>query len=208
MRQMSPGMMRRLINYWPPFLFSGIRVIGIADDWRQVEAELRLRWWNRNAVGTMFGGSLFAMADPFYPLMLQHNLGRDYTVWTKSAAVEFLAPGRTVARVSFLLSAEALHEIRTATGEGKKCEPEFSGVISDLEGRLIAKVYLTLYVRKARAANGAATPAPVPIPSTPANRHRAKPDSYIPSSADYPPPAPTGIRRRNRAQALPPYPEP
>jgi acyl-coenzyme A thioesterase PaaI-like protein len=152
MRQMSPAMMRRLINYWPPFLFSGIRVIGIADDWRQVEAELRLRWWNRNAVGTMFGGSLFAMTDPFYPLMLQHNLGREYTVWTKSAAVEFLSPGRTVARVSFRLSAEVLHEIRAATEVGKKCEPEFSGVISDPEGSLIAKVYLTLYVRKRLAA--------------------------------------------------------
>lgn len=85
MRQMSAGMIRRLINYWPPLLFSGIRVIGMADDWRRVEAELRLR--------TMFGGSLFAMTDPFYPLMLQHNPGREYTVWTKSAAIEFLSPG-------------------------------------------------------------------------------------------------------------------
>jgi hypothetical protein len=103
----------------------------------------------------MFGGSLFAMTDPFYPLMLQHNLGREYTVWTKSAVVEFLAPGRTVARASFLLSAEVLHEIRAATEEGNKCEPEFSGVISDLEGRLIANVYLTLHVRRTRAADGA-----------------------------------------------------
>ena len=155
MRQMSSGVIRRLINYWPPFLFSGIRVIAVTDDWRRVEAELRLRWWNRNAVGTMFGGSLFAMTDPFYPLMLQHNLGPGYTVWTKSAAVEFLSPGRTVARVSFLLSAEVLHEIRAATEVGGKCEPEFSGVISDPEGRPIAKVYLTLHVRRSLTANHA-----------------------------------------------------
>ena len=51
-----------------------------AEDSRHVEVELRLTWWNRNAVGTMFGGSLFAMTDPFYALMLQHNLGRDYAV--------------------------------------------------------------------------------------------------------------------------------
>ncbi len=149
---MSPATIRRLINYWPPFLFSGIRVTGIADDWRRVDVELRLQWWNRNAVGTMFGGSLFAMTDPFYPLMLQHNLGPDYTVWTKSAAVEFLTPGRTVAQASFLLSVEVLDEIRVATEAGKKCEPEFSGVISDRDGRLIAKVSLTLHVRGRRAA--------------------------------------------------------
>jgi acyl-coenzyme A thioesterase PaaI-like protein len=94
------------------------------------------------------GGALFAMTDPFYPLMLQHNLGRDYTVWTKSAAVQFLSPRRTIARVSFLLSGEVLHEIRAATEGGKKCEPEFFGLISDPGGRLIAKVDLTLHVRR------------------------------------------------------------
>jgi len=151
MRQMSSGTIRRLINYWPPFLFSGIRVVSIADNWRRVEAELRLRWWNRNAVGTMFGGSLFAMTDPFYPLMLQHNLGRDYVVWMKSAAVEFLSPGRSAARASFLLSGEVLDEIRNTAEAERKCEREFSVAISDLDGGLIARVRLTVYVRKNRA---------------------------------------------------------
>ena len=77
--------------FWPPLLFSGIRVKRIAPDWRSVEVELRLRWWNRNALGTMFGGSLFAMVDAFYPLMLQHNLGRDYAVWVKSAQIRFIS---------------------------------------------------------------------------------------------------------------------
>jgi acyl-coenzyme A thioesterase PaaI-like protein len=150
---MSSRTIRRLINLWPPFLFSGIRVTRVAENWREVQTELRLRWWNRNAVGTMFGGSLFAMTDPFYPLMLQHNLGPEYIVWVKSALIDFLFPGRTVARASFLLSPQALDEIRLATEGGGKCEPVFSAAISDPQGRLIANVNFTLYVRRGRAAD-------------------------------------------------------
>jgi acyl-coenzyme A thioesterase PaaI-like protein len=149
-RPVSLRTLRRLINFWPPFFFAGIRLIGMSDDGRRAEAELRLRWWNRNAVGTMFGGSLFAMTDPFYPLMLQYNLGPGYSVWTKSASVEFVSPGRTIARARFLLSPENLDEIRRETASGKKFEPVFCVDICDPAARLIAKVSLTLYVRKAR----------------------------------------------------------
>jgi hypothetical protein len=149
-RPLSLRTVRRLINFWPPFFFTGIRLIGMSDDGRGAEAELRLRWWNRNAVGTMFGGSLFAMTDPFYPLMLQYNLGPGYIVWTKSASMEFVSPGRTIARAGFLLSPENLDEIRRETASGKKFEPVFYVDICDPAAGLIAKVSLTLYVRKSR----------------------------------------------------------
>jgi acyl-coenzyme A thioesterase PaaI-like protein len=148
---MSPMMIRRFINLWPPLLFSGIRVKSIAEDWRYVEVELRLRWWNRNAVGTMFGGSLFAMTDPFFALMLQHNLGPDYTVWVKSAKIEFVAPGRSIALASFQVSVETLAEIRSATEGGQKYEPAFSVAITDPQVKLIATVNALLYVRRKRA---------------------------------------------------------
>jgi len=77
----------------------------------------------------MFGGSLFAMTDPFYALMLQHNLGADYTVWVKSAEIEFVAPGRIIALASFQVSPEKLAEIRAATEGGQKYQPAFSVAI-------------------------------------------------------------------------------
>jgi acyl-coenzyme A thioesterase PaaI-like protein len=145
---MSPSLIRRLINYWPPLLFSGIRVRAISADWRYVETELRLRWWNRNAVGTMFGASLFAMTDPFYPLMLQHNLGPRYAIWTKSAQIDFIAPGRRIARARFELSAERIEEIRSATAQGKSYLPQFTTAITDLEGKLLTQVSKIVYVRR------------------------------------------------------------
>ena len=56
----SPRSLRRLLNIWPPFLFTGIRVLEIGEDWRSARVRLRMHAWNRNAVGSHFGGSLLS----------------------------------------------------------------------------------------------------------------------------------------------------
>jgi acyl-coenzyme A thioesterase PaaI-like protein len=154
LRSGGPGpnfdLLRRLINFWPPLLFSGIRVRSIAEDWSRVEAELRLSWRNRNGAGVIFGGTLFAMTDPFYPLMIQHRLGPDYLVWTKSAEIDFVSPGRDLARVVFLLSEEDIAAIKAATAGGEKHLQSFSIEITDRQGETIARVTLIVYVRKKR----------------------------------------------------------
>jgi acyl-coenzyme A thioesterase PaaI-like protein len=148
---MLPRFVRWMINFWPPLFFSGIRTKVIASDWSMVEAELRLRWWNRNAVGTMFGGSLFAMTDPFYPLMLQHQLGPGYAVWTKSADIEFMAPGRSLARATFRLSREEVERIRVATEGGDHCTPSFSTEIVGPSGKTIARINSVVHVRRLKS---------------------------------------------------------
>ncbi len=75
---MKPSLFRLGLNLWPPFLFAGIHVTALSADYRHARVELRMRPWNRNYVGTHFGGSLFAMTDPFWMLLTMQNLGRDY----------------------------------------------------------------------------------------------------------------------------------
>jgi acyl-coenzyme A thioesterase PaaI-like protein len=91
---MKASALRRGMNLWPPLLFSGIRIRHISDDFRAVDVELRERFYNKNYVGCHFGGSLFAMTDPFWMMMVMRNLDRSYTVWDKSAEIDFLRPGR------------------------------------------------------------------------------------------------------------------
>ena len=62
---MKASTLRWMFRIWPPFLFAGIRVAELSPDFRRARVELRQRWYNRNYVGTHFGGSLFAMTDPF-----------------------------------------------------------------------------------------------------------------------------------------------
>jgi acyl-coenzyme A thioesterase PaaI-like protein len=138
------------MNLWPPLLFAGIRVKVSDVNFRHFEVELKLRWWNRNMMGTQFGGSLFAMTDPFYMLMLSENLGPDYVVWDKAADIDFVAPGRGKVHAKFLVTPERLAEIRAATADGAKYLPVFEVDITDASGTLIAKVKRVLYVRKKR----------------------------------------------------------
>ena len=140
--------MRRLFNWWPPFRGAGIRVREIAPDFRSATVELRTTLLNRNYVGTHFGGSLFAMTDPFFMIMMMKILGPEYLVWDKQATVRFLKPacGTVVAR--FRIPEERIAEVRAATDAGEKYEPKFTVEIVDSEGVTVADVEKTLYIRR------------------------------------------------------------
>lgn len=144
---MKPPILRRFINFWPPLLFNAISATHISEDFRQVEVAIKLRWFNRNYVGSHFGGNLFAMTDPWYMLMLIHNLGREYFVWDKSASIDFIAPGRGTVTARFVLSEETLAEIRINTVAGEKYLPKFVVEIVDENKNIVARVHKTLYVK-------------------------------------------------------------
>ena len=108
---------------------------------------MKLRWYNRNYVGTHFGGSLAAMTDPFYMLMLIHILGSEYIVWDKTSTIDFIAPGRGTVTARFSLKDEQITEIKENTATGDAYLPEFSVDIVNESGEVIATVKKTLYVR-------------------------------------------------------------
>ena len=100
---MNTTLLRFGMNLWPPFLLAGIHVTHFAPDARHARVELRARPWNRNYVGTHFGGSLFAMADPFWMILILRSLGRDYLVWDQAGEIQFLKPGRGTVVAEFQL---------------------------------------------------------------------------------------------------------
>ena len=145
---MTPARLRRFMNLWPPFLFSGVRVESIASDWRRARVRLRLAWFNRNYVRTHFGGSLFAMTDPFWMILVMECLGRDYVVWDKAATIDFIAPGREDVYAEFLVEDAVLDELRAATANGEKCLRWFDTEVRTASGELVARVRKQLYVRR------------------------------------------------------------
>ena len=145
----SASTLRRGMNLWPPFLFSGIRITHIADDFTAVDVELRQRFYNRNYVGTHFGGSIFAMTDPFWMMMVMHQLGRDYTVWDRAGEIEFLRPGTGTLSAMFRTTPGMIEDIRANTAEpGTKYLPVYSVDILNSEGDLVSRVSKTLHIRK------------------------------------------------------------
>jgi len=146
----SPSAMRRVLNLWPPFLFAGVHVGDIAPDWKQARVELRMRPWNRNYVGTHFGGSLFAMTDPFWMILTLKALGRDYIVWDQAGSIEFIKPGRGTVRADFALDEAVLEDIRAQTEGGAKHLRWFETDVVDAAGEVVARVRKQIYVRRKR----------------------------------------------------------
>jgi acyl-coenzyme A thioesterase PaaI-like protein len=148
MMAMTARKLKRLLSVYPPYLGAGVRVTHIADDFLTAQIEMPLRFYNRNYVGTHFGGSLYAMCDPFFMLMLINILGPDYIVWDKSAAIRFKRPGKGTVKAVFQIPAERVTQIRAAADANGKVEPEFQVVVTDADGQVVAEIDKLLYVRR------------------------------------------------------------
>lgn len=139
---------RLRMNLYAPYLGAGIRVTRVSRDFREIDVELRRQPGNANAFGTHFGGSLYAMVDPFYCLQFFASLGPDYLVWDKSAKIEFVRPGTGTVRAQFRIGEADIAAAREATADGAKYLPVFHVEVRDAAGELVARVEKELYVRR------------------------------------------------------------
>lgn len=139
---------RHAFNLVPSYRGTGARVDHIAADWRYVRIRIPFNWRTRNAVGTIFGGSLYAAIDPVYMTMLRRILGDGYTVWDKSAAIEFLQPGRTTLYAEFELPAAETDALRERLDSGESTDLEFLVSLVDTDGTVHAVCRKTVYVRR------------------------------------------------------------
>jgi acyl-coenzyme A thioesterase PaaI-like protein len=146
-KKMTPGRLKAWVNWWPPFLFGGVQLLQITDDWRYARVQLKLRWYNRNYVGTHFGGLLFAMTDPFWMILVMECLGPDYVVWDKAGKIDFISPGRSDVHAEFRVRDEDLSELKAAAAGGDKVLRWFTTEVRGPDDTLVARVQKQLYVR-------------------------------------------------------------
>jgi len=144
----SPRALKFALNIYGPYLGAGIRIMHIDPEWREMHVRMKLRWYNRNIMGTHFGGSLYAMVDPQMMLMLMNRLGKDYIVWDQAAEVEYVKPARGTVEAHLSLSDAQLDEIKGKTLGGVAYRPSFDIAICDLEGKVVSKVKKVLYVKR------------------------------------------------------------
>lgn len=151
LKKLSPAWRARMVrlgfNFHPAFRGTGGRVVHVARDLRHIRVALPLSWKTRNIVGSLYGGSLFAITDGAHPMMLMAALGDDYIVWDKAASIDFIAPGKGPVYADFRIDEALLDEIRQHTAGGDKYLPQLHVDVHDGDGTLVARVHKTLYVR-------------------------------------------------------------
>ncbi len=143
----SPAVMRRVLNLWPPYLAAGVRITQLLPGFAGATVMLRVRPWNANYFGTAFGGTLFAMSDPFWVLLLINRLGKDYSVLDAKAEIEFLALGRGDLRTTFEVSEDLVQQLRLEADSGEKVLHWLTNEVVDRNGTVVARIRKQIYVK-------------------------------------------------------------
>ena len=140
----------RWIWLWPPYFGAGITVDAFNADITSITVRMKMRFWNKNYVGTHFGGSLYSMCDPWFMFILLEHLGQECVVWDKGAEIDFIAPGVGTMFATFSIEHETIASLREKVQDNQKHFPVFTAQIVDTQGAVIANVTKRLYVRKKR----------------------------------------------------------
>lgn len=138
----------RRISWYPPYLGAGIKLKKVNKDFTRFEVVLKMRWYNRNLFGTHFGGSLYAMSDPFYVFIILNYLGDGYIVWDKSAKIEFKRPGKGTITGVFEIEKEDLEKVKIEVDQQGKKTFTFKGELKNSKEEIIALIHKEVYVRK------------------------------------------------------------
>jgi hypothetical protein len=147
----SEKALKWVIRFYPPLFFQRIWVKSFAKDFKGVDVSIKKSVFNKNYNGSIFGGTLFAAADPFYPLLFHQiflRRGHKVIVWLKSAQIQYLKPAATNLHFSITINDETIAEAeRMLTADGKFIKT-FPIEIFDKDNNLCVTVFAEAYARK------------------------------------------------------------
>ena len=144
---LTPYLLKMRINTYAPYIGAGIKIEHINLDQGLCVVSMGLNSLNKNIVGTQFGGSLYSMVDPFYMLMLMHQLGSSYVVWDKSSHIDFVAPGNSKVTARMKIPSDEIKTIQDLAKDGEPVFREYKVDIVDEQQKIIATVTKTIYIR-------------------------------------------------------------
>lgn len=140
-----------ILNLFPPLLFNRIHVLKVEKGYHQVWVRINKSVLNRNLNGTIFGGTIFSAADPFYALMFWQIFARKgikVQTWLKSAHIDYKKPGATSLYLHFQLSPQDLIDAEKSLEEVGKFVRPYIIEIKNKEGEICAIASTEVYIRK------------------------------------------------------------
>jgi hypothetical protein len=143
-------MIRLSFNLHPAYRRTGGRVVYVAPDLSHIRVNLPLSWRTRNPVGSLYGGSLFAVTDGIHPVLLMAALGRDFIVWDKAASIRYRKPGRSTLYADFIIDKAEVAAVRAALAVTPELDRTYQVELKDRDGVVHAIVERTVYVAEKR----------------------------------------------------------
>lgn len=148
--KISARMLTWALRLYPPLFFQRIWVRRFHPDFRQVDIKVTRSILNRNSNGSIFGGTIFASTDPFYPLLFDQifkRRGFDTVVWLKSSSIRFTKPAYASLSFSIRIMPEDVEEATRALRTAGKFVKNFETSITDRHGVECAVAISEVYIR-------------------------------------------------------------
>ena len=146
----SEDLLKWAMRFYPPLFFQRIWVVNFEQGFTGVRVKISKSILNRNYNGSIFGGTIFTAADPFYPLLF-HQLfskkGYHLVAWSKSAEIQFLKPGLTDLYFDIKLNADEIAEAEHVLNSGGKYIKAHPIDIYDNNGEICVSLMNEVYLR-------------------------------------------------------------
>jgi hypothetical protein len=100
--------------------------------------------------GTIFGGSLFSAADPFYAIMywqIFERKGMKVLTWLKTAQIQYLRPANEKLYIDFKLTDEDIEEAIAALMEHGRYKKTHDIQFVNSKGEVFVKAQNEVYLR-------------------------------------------------------------
>ncbi len=133
-------------NLHPAYRRTGGRIDYVSPDMTLIRIRLPFNRSTRNLVGSIFGGSLFAVTDGPHPTMLLMALGKDYIVWDKAASIQYKRPGRSTLYADCIVTAEEIAEVKDILTRQPEVDRTYRVELKDRSGIIHSVVERTVYI--------------------------------------------------------------
>jgi uncharacterized protein (TIGR00369 family) len=134
------------LEQFPPLRCLGMKVLELSGDWGQVRLLLPLNKSNMNPGGSMFGGSMAALADPV-PALAANRKFPGNNVWTKEMSIDFRRPGRSDLELRFEFPHAKKEQIARDLRWSGRSTPVFEFGLYDADNKVVAWVYNRIAIR-------------------------------------------------------------
>ena len=148
--ELKPRELKRMLNWWLPFIFNGIKIEKVSESFDAIDVRLKNTLWNRNPSKSIWGGSIFSAADPFFPIMLKQNALRSGVrtdFFTKSTEVKYLKQARTDLLYQFRLNGEDIKTAINILNQTGKYEGWYTVLGKDISGQVCFEARILSYLR-------------------------------------------------------------
>jgi len=138
------------MRFYPPLFLQRIWVVKIDDGFRGATVKVRKSFFNRNYNDSIFGGTIFSAADPFYAVLFHQiftRKGYSIRAWARSSEIKFLKPGFTDLSFSISIDEAAILEAEEILNTVGKYTMAYPIHIFDKNGINVALVMNEIYMR-------------------------------------------------------------